>query len=133
MRKALEAQQELLAALDSLEMELAELTRDLEATGLADPELQEELRELQRFLDELAPESLEEFLDDLAEQLDEMTGDDAGEALRELVGDQEALRDPAGSGHRAVRAGRNGAGLPGDRRGGGGTRTAGAGVGRRHE
>ena len=93
IREALEAQEELLAALDSLEMELAELNRDLEATGLADPELQEEIRELQRLLDELAPESLEERMEDLAEQIDEMTGDDAEEALEQLAGDQEALRD----------------------------------------
>ena len=93
VREALEAQEQLLAALDSLEIEMAELNRDLEATGLADPELQEEIRELQRLLDELAPESLEEQLSELAEQIDEMTVDDANEALRELVGDQEALRD----------------------------------------
>ena len=93
VREALEAQEELLAALDSLEMEMAELNRDLEATGLADPELQEEIRELQRLLDELASENLEERLSELAEQIDEMTVDDANEALRELVGDQEALRD----------------------------------------
>ena len=93
VREALEAQEELLAALDSLEMEMAELNRDLEATGLADPELQEEIRELQRLLNELAPESLEERLSELTEQIAEMTADDAYEALRELAGDQEALRD----------------------------------------
>jgi hypothetical protein len=93
VREALEAQEELLAALDSLEMEMAELNRDLEATGLADPELQAEIRELQRLLDELAPESLEERLSELAEQIDEMTAEDAEEALRNLAGDQEALRD----------------------------------------
>jgi len=93
VREALEAQEELLAALDSLEMELAELNRDLEATGLADPELQAEIRELQRLLDELAPESLEERLAELAEQLDQMTAEDANQALRELAADQEALRD----------------------------------------
>jgi len=93
VREAFQAQEELLAALDSLGMELAELNLDLEATGLADPELQEELRELQRLLDELVPESLEERLGDLAEQVDEMTAEDANEALTELVGDQEAFRD----------------------------------------
>lgn len=93
MREALEAQQELLAALDSLEMEMAELNRDLETTGLADPELQEEIRELQRLLDELAPESLEERLAELTEQIEEMNADDADRALEELAGDQEALRD----------------------------------------
>ena len=93
LREALEAQAELLAAIDSLEMEIAELNRDLEATGLADPELQEELRELQRLLDELAPESLEERLAELAERVDEMTAEDAEEALQKLAGDQEALRD----------------------------------------
>ena len=93
LREALEAQAELLAAIDSLEREMAELNRDLEATGLADQELQEELRELQRLLDELAPESLEERLAELAERVDEMTAEDAEEALQKLAGDQEALRD----------------------------------------
>ena len=93
LREALEAQAELLAAIDSLEMEIAELNRDLEATGLADPELQEELRELQRLMDELAPESLEERLAELAERVDEMRAEDAEEALQKLAGDQEALRD----------------------------------------
>ena len=93
MREALEAQQELLAALDSLEMEMAELNRDLETTGLADPELQEEIRELQRLLNELAPETLEERLAELMEQVEEMNAADADQALQELAGDQEALRD----------------------------------------
>jgi hypothetical protein len=93
VREALEAQQELLAALDSLEMAMAELNRDLETTGLADPELQEEIRELQRLLDEMAPESLEERLEDLSEEVEEMTAEDAAQALQELAGDQEALRD----------------------------------------
>ena len=93
LREALEAQAELLAAIDSLELEMAELNRDLEATGLADPELQEELRELQKLMDELAPESLEERLAELAERVDEMTAEDAEEALQKLAGDQEALRD----------------------------------------
>ena len=93
LREALEAQAELLAAIDSLEMEMAELNRDLEATGLADPELQEEIRELQRLMDELAPESLKERLAELAERVDEMTAKNAEEALQKLAGDQEALRD----------------------------------------
>ena len=93
LREALEAQAELLSAIDSLESEMAELNRDLETTGPADLELQEELRELQRLLDELAPESLEERLAELAERVDEMTAEDAEEALQKLAGDQEALRD----------------------------------------
>ena len=93
LREALEAQAELLAAIDSLELEMAELNRDLEATGLADPELQEEIRELQELMDELAPESLEERLAELAERVDEMTAEDAEETLQRLAGDQEALRD----------------------------------------
>ena len=93
LREALEAQAALLAAIDSLESEIAELNRDLEATGLADPELQEEIRELQRLLDELAPQDLEERLADLAKRVDEMTAADAADALQQLAGDQEALRD----------------------------------------
>ena len=93
VREALEAQEQLLADLDSLEREMAELNRDLETTGLADPELQEEIRELQRLLDEMTPEGLEEWLSELAEQIDEMAADDANQALRELAWEQEALRD----------------------------------------
>ncbi|MCH7856903.1 MAG: hypothetical protein IIB37_09145, partial [Gemmatimonadetes bacterium] len=93
IREALEAQAELLAAIDSLEREMAELNRDLAATGLADPELQEEIRKLQRLLDELAPESLEERLAELSDQVDEMNADDAAQALEKLAADQEALRD----------------------------------------
>ena len=93
MRGALEDQAALLNAIDSLEMELAQLDRDLEAAGLGDPELQRKLQELQRLMDELAPETLQERLEKLAERVEEMNAREADEALRELSADQEALRD----------------------------------------
>ena len=93
MRGALEDQAALLNAIDSLEMELAQLDRDLEAAGLGDPELQRKLQELQRLMDELAPETLQERLEKLAERVEEMNAREADEALRELSAEQEALRD----------------------------------------
>ncbi len=93
MRGALEDQAALLNAIDSLEMELAQLDSDLEAAGLGDPELQRKLQELQRLMDELAPETLQERLEKLAERVEEMNAREADEALRELSADQEALRD----------------------------------------
>ena len=93
IRGALEDHSALLNAIDSLEMELAQLDRDLEAAGLGDPELQRKLQELQRLMDELAPESLQERLEKLAERVEEMNAREADEALRELSADQEALRD----------------------------------------
>ncbi len=93
IRGALEDQTALLNAIDSLEMELAQLDRDLEAAGLVDPELQRELQELQRLMDELVPESLRERLEKLTERVEEMNAREADEALRELSADQEALRD----------------------------------------
>ena len=93
VRNALEGQEELLNAVDSLEMELAELNRDLEEGGLRDPDLQRKLSELQRLLDELAPESLQERLRELSQRLENMDRQEADQALKELVADQQALRD----------------------------------------
>ncbi len=93
VREALEGEEQLFAAIDSLEMELARLDRDLEAAGLGDPELQRQLEELQRLMNELAPQDLRERLEQLREQVEEMNSEDAEEALRELASDEEALRD----------------------------------------
>ena len=93
VRNALEDQEELLSAIDSLEMELGQLDRDLEAAGLGDPELQRQLEELQRLMDELAPDDMQERLEELGERLDEMSSSEADQTLEELAADQEALRD----------------------------------------
>ena len=93
VRGALEDQVKLLSAIDSLEMELAQLDRDLEAAGLGDPELQRELEELQRLMDELAPEDMRERLEELSERVEEMNSSEADQTLEELAADQEALRD----------------------------------------
>ena len=93
IRGALEDQEELLSAIDSLEMELAQLDRDLEAAGLGDPELQRKLEELQRLMDELAPEDMQERLEELSEQVEDMNSSEADQTLEELAADQEALRD----------------------------------------
>ena len=93
IRGALEDQEALLNAIDSLEMELGELDRDMEAAGLGDPELQRQLQELQRLMDELAPEDMQKRLQELSERVEDMTASEAERTLEELAADQEALRD----------------------------------------
>ena len=93
IRGALEDQEALLSAIDSLEMELGQLDRDLEAAGLGDPELQKKLEELQRLMDELAPDSMQERLEELSKRLENMNSNEADQTLEELAADQEALRD----------------------------------------
>ena len=93
VREALEGERDLFTAIDSLEMELARLDRDLEAAGLGDPELQRQLEALQRLMTELAPQELRERLEQLREQVEAMDPADADAALRELASDEEALRD----------------------------------------
>ena len=93
VRNALEDQEALLNAIDSLEMELGQLDRDLEAAGLGDPELQRQLEELQRLMDELAPDDMQERLEELSERLEDMNSSEADQTLEELAADQEALRD----------------------------------------
>ncbi len=93
IRGALEDQEALLNAIDSLEMELGQLDRDMEAAGLGDPELQRQLQELQRLMDELAPEDMQERLEELSERVEEMNSREADQTLEELAADQEALRD----------------------------------------
>ena len=93
IRGAMEDQEALLNAIDSLEMELAQLDRDLEAAGLGDPELQRQLEELQRLMEELAPESEQERIEELTRRLEEMNASEADQTLREISADQEALRD----------------------------------------
>lgn len=88
----LERQEELMAAVDSLRRELAQRREALRDAGLADPELQERIEELEKLLDQAAPEEGRDELDELAEQLSEMDPEELAAALERMVEDQERLR-----------------------------------------
>ncbi|MDE2794712.1 MAG: hypothetical protein OXL34_07835 [Gemmatimonadota bacterium] len=90
--RALERQEEMMAAVDSLQRELAELRDALRDAGLADPELQERIGELEELLNQAAPEEGPEELDELAEQLSQMDPAELREALEQMAEDQERLR-----------------------------------------
>ncbi len=90
--RAMERQGEMMAAVDSLQRELAELRDALRDAGLADPELRERIGELEELLDEAAPEEDREALDELAERLSEMDPEELREALERMAEDQERLR-----------------------------------------
>ena len=90
--QALERQERMMQSLDSLQQELAELRDALTDAGLADPELQDRLQELEKLLENMAPE---EGRDELAELGDELAGMDPEElqaALEKMALDQERLR-----------------------------------------
>ena len=92
-REALEAQRQLLNAIDSLENELAILTKDMKISDLGDLDLEDDLSDLEDLMKELVPEEaleeLEEFLDNMAE----MDADRAREMFRQLVEEQESLSE----------------------------------------
>ena len=90
--RALERQGEMMAAVDSLQRELAELRDALRDAGLADPELRDRIAELEELLDRAAPEEGAEELDELAEQLSRMDPDELAAALEQMTEDQERLR-----------------------------------------
>lgn len=90
--RALERQEEMMAAVDSLQRELADLRDALRDAGLADPELQNRIEELEELLDGTAPEEGREELDALAEQLAEMDPGELAAALERMAEDQERLR-----------------------------------------
>ncbi len=90
--QALERQDEMMQAVDSLQRELAELREALKDAGLADPELDEGLEDLEELLEGVTPEDREEF-DELRDQLAEMDPDELQAALEEMALNQERLRE----------------------------------------
>ncbi|MDE2874149.1 MAG: hypothetical protein OXQ93_01840 [Gemmatimonadota bacterium] len=90
--QALERQEEMMAAVDSLQRELAGLRDALRDAGLADPELQDRIGELEELLSQAAPEEGLDELDALAEQLSEMDPEELAAALERMAEDQERLR-----------------------------------------
>ena len=92
IRQALEQQSQLLEAVDSLQRELDQLRDALGDAGLADPELRDQLRELQELLGEMDPQEGAEEAEDAQERLGEMDGREMEELMAQMAEDQEQLR-----------------------------------------
>ena len=90
--QALEQQEEMMQAVDSLQRELEELRDALRDAGLADPELQEQIRDLEQLLEQVAPDEDQDALAQLEEQLSQMDPDELAKALEQMALDQERLR-----------------------------------------
>ncbi len=90
--QALERQEELIAAVDSLQRKLAELRRDLGDAGISDPDTEAALGELEELLEQISPEDAREMAtpeDDLAA----MDPEALLETLEEMAADQERMRE----------------------------------------
>ena len=93
LRRALEDQERLTGEVDSLKAELEALQRAMEDAGQADPQLSEDLKELQKLLEQIAGERLQERLEELSEGLDQEDARQANQSLEELAKEQENFRD----------------------------------------
>lgn len=91
--QALERQGETMEAVDSLRRELAEMRDALRDAGLADPELQDQLKALEDLLDQVAPEEQQDDLAELEEQLSQMDPEELQRAMEQMAADQERLRE----------------------------------------
>lgn len=90
--EALERQDRIMSAVDSLQQELAELREALRDAGLADPELGDRIEGLEELLEEAAPEDRQDALTEQMEQLSEMDPDALREALDRIAAEQEEMR-----------------------------------------
>lgn len=93
LQQALDDQTELAQAVDSLGQELDALERMLQEAGQADPQLRNQLDELQELLDELNNDDLQDRMEDLESALERDNLRDANRSLEELAAAQEDLRD----------------------------------------
>jgi len=91
-QRALEQQESLGSEVDSLRAELRELAESLDDAGMADPELSEDLEELQRLLDELMTPEMRESLQQMADSLENSTQQEIDQALEDLTAQQEEFR-----------------------------------------
>lgn len=92
VRQAIEEQQALMAQAEAMGEELEALSESLREAGAADPELEEDLQELQTLLDEAGGEELQARMEELLEQMDEMGRQESQQALEELAESQEEFR-----------------------------------------
>ena len=90
--EALERQDRIMSAVDSLQRELAELREALRDAGVADPELADRIEGLEERLEDAAPEDRRDALAERMEQLSEMDPQALQEALDRIVAEQEEMR-----------------------------------------
>ena len=91
--RALEQQAEIQASIDSVRSRLERLSEAMREAGASDPELSDDLRELQELLaDALTPE-MREMLEDLRRDLEGTDAPGANETLEQLREQQETLRE----------------------------------------
>ena len=93
LERALEGQEALTAAVDSLRAELESLEERMEEAGQADAGLRRTLDELQGLMEELADEELAEGMQDLAQALENENLREAGRSLESLAQEQERFRE----------------------------------------
>lgn len=93
LRKAIEDQEELTDRVDSLRAELEALEETLREAGEADPQLREDLEELQELLSRMAGDELRDRLDDLSDALERQDEAGARESLRDLASEQEDFQE----------------------------------------
>ena len=90
--QALERQQRMTSAVDSLQRELAELREALRDAGTADPELRDRIEGLEELLEDAASDEQRDALAQQIERLAEMDPEALQEALEQMVAAQEELR-----------------------------------------
>ncbi|MDZ7779412.1 MAG: hypothetical protein U5R14_05645 [Gemmatimonadota bacterium] len=93
LRRAVEEQERMTAAVDSLGADLEAMERRMEEVGQADPELRGQMRELQDLLDQVAGEDLESRTERLSEAIEQGDVRGAERSLQELSEEQERFRE----------------------------------------
>jgi hypothetical protein len=93
LRRSLEEQEAMAERVDSLARELERLSETLQQAGARDPELRDDLAELQELLEEVSSPELREKLRELAEGMDELNRTRAREALEELSEREDEFRE----------------------------------------
>ena len=93
MRQAMEEQSGMTASVDSLAAELARMEEGLREAGLLDPELREDLQELEGLLDEIASPEVRERLEEMNRALQQNSSREIQDSFREMNQSQEEFRD----------------------------------------
>jgi len=91
-RRALERQEGLLSQTDSVRSELERIRRALEEGVLAEPELRQDLEELESLMERAAPDSLREQTREMSREMGEMNAEELQQSLEEMAESQEELR-----------------------------------------
>ncbi len=90
--QALEEQSALGDQVDSLRAELNELAESMEDRGMSDPELRDDMEELQELLEQLMSDEAREQMDQLQDSLENISQEEIDQALADLAEQQEEFR-----------------------------------------